>query len=101
MRRSCRRGWLACCFREENLEVLQHHGAVSTAAALQRLGHADLADRLVAWAYRNDPAGAMELFEATLRAAGLERRDDVELDDLDTLLGEVFAVADELDRGAP
>ena len=43
------------CFQNERLDVLRWHGAVSTAIALHRLGHDDLADRFVAWAHAERP----------------------------------------------
>ena len=89
------------CFQNERLDVLRWHGAVSTAIALHRLGHDDLADRFVAWAHANDPIGVMEKFASRLDAAGLPTTTIDPGDDLETLLVEVFAVAERLDSTEP
>ena len=88
------------CFRDEHLAVLQWHGATSTALALHRIGRDDLADRLVAWGYQNDATDTMRMFAAVLEIAGLPTRQVDEHVDLDALIDQVFAVADELDRSA-
>ena len=88
------------CYREEHRNLLLWRGATSTAIALHRVEHTDLAHRFVAWAYKNDTQGIMEAlgFADLLEIAGLTT-DDVELeDDLDTLLDELFTVAGELDQ---
>ena len=89
------------CFQNERHDVLRWHGAVSTAIALHRLGHDDLADRFVAWAHANDTIGAMEKFTTRLDAAGLPTTTIDPGDDLDILLVEVFTVADRLDDIKP
>lgn len=88
------------CYHQEHLDVLRWHGAVSTALALQRLGHTGLADRFVAWAYRNDPIEIMASanFGGLLEIAGLPTAQVDVASDLDTLLGELFEIADGLDR---
>jgi hypothetical protein len=80
--------------------MLLWRGATSTAIALHRIEHTDLAHRFVAWAYKNDTAGIMEAlgFADLLEIAGLTTEEvDLE-DDLDTLLDELFTVASELDQ---
>jgi hypothetical protein len=89
------------CFQNESHDVLQWHGATSTALALHRLGHDDLADRFIKWAYANDTAYAMELFGPRLEAAGLPTTTIDREDDLETLITEVYAVADQLDGIEP
>jgi hypothetical protein len=87
-------------FRSESINVLAWHGAASTALALARLGHRDLAERLVVWARSSDPGGVMPRFERTLAAGGLHvQRDDV-ADDIEDLINEVIAIADDIDRNA-
>jgi predicted ATPase len=89
------------CYLREHMYVLRWRGATSTALALHRLGHGELADRFVAWAHRNDSVGAMgRHFNGLLEAAGLPTRVVDEAIDLDTLLADLFAIADELDGGA-
>jgi predicted ATPase/class 3 adenylate cyclase len=87
-------------FRSEGINVLAWHGAVSTAVALDRLGRRDLAERLVRWARQSDPGGVMPRFERTLAAAGMYVERAESFDDLDDLIDEVIAFADELDRHA-
>jgi predicted ATPase len=88
------------CYREEHRYMLLWRGATSTAIALHRIEHTDLAHRFVAWAYKNDTAGIMEAlgFADLLEIAGLTTEEvDLE-DDLETLLDELFTVASELDQ---
>jgi predicted ATPase len=88
--------WLCC--REERIDVLRWRGVTATAIALHRVGLDDLADRLVAWAYQHDPTGVMaRLFDGFLEIAGLPTTEIDQPGDLDTLINELFAVADELD----
>ena len=90
------------CYRNEHIEVLGWRGATSTAVTLHRLGRTDLADRFVAWAYSRDTADVMpSLFGDVLALAGLSRTAIDQPDELATLLDELFAVADEIDRRAP
>ena len=90
------------CFQNEHIDVLRWHGAVSTALALHRLGRDDLADRFVAWAYAHDPTDIMAgSFARLLEIAGLPTVEVDERGDLDALIDELFAVADELDGRAP
>ncbi|MEP6658304.1 MAG: adenylate/guanylate cyclase domain-containing protein, partial [Acidimicrobiales bacterium] len=88
------------CLRNEHLETLGWHGATSTALALQRLGRTPLADRFANWVYRNDPGdnAARTLMSEVLEIAGLPTAQVDGNDDLDTLIDELFAVADELDH---
>ena len=85
-------------FRSESINTLAWHGAVSSAIAVDRLGHRGLSDRLVSWALREDPGGVMDRFNRTLAAAGLEHERPVSTDDLDALIDEVIAIADQLER---
>ena len=88
------------CLRNERLERLGWHGATSTALALQRLGRTSLADRFASWVYRHDlgdTAGGMSIREV-LEIAGLPTAQVDENDDLDALIDELFAVADEIDH---
>ncbi len=85
------------CYENQHLDVLQFHGAVSTAVALHRLGHDDLAHRFVAWAYANDTTEAMQGFADRVEAARLPTIKIEPEDDLEALIAEVFAVADGLD----
>jgi hypothetical protein len=86
------------CFRNERLEHLRWHGAVSSAVALQRLGRTALAVRFVGWLYRNDLGDmAARNFRPMLETAGLPTARVEGNDDLDALVEELFAVADELD----
>jgi predicted ATPase len=85
-------------FRSEGINVLAWHGAVSSAVAVDRIGRRDLAERLVHWARQSDPGGVMARFERTLAAAGLHVGRAESSDDLDDLIDEVIAIADELDR---
>jgi predicted ATPase len=89
------------CYQNERIDVLRWQGAVSTAIALHRIGHDDLADRFVSWAYASDPVGAMEVFADRLEAAGLSTTTVDHGDDLETLIAEVFTVADRLDGIEP
>ena len=89
------------CYQNERIDVLRWHGAVSTAIALHRIGHDDLADRFVSWAYANDPVEFMEAFADRLEAAGLPTTAVDRGDSLETLIAETFAVADRLDRTEP
>jgi predicted ATPase/class 3 adenylate cyclase len=86
------------CYRDEHIDVLQWHGATSTALALHRIGRDDLADRFVAWAYQNDPMQTMYMFADVLEIAGLPTTHVDEPGDLASLIEQGFAVADELDR---
>ena len=85
------------CYQNEHLDVLQFHGAVSTALALRRLGHDDLSDRFVAWSYANDTTETMPLFASRLEAGGLSVTKFESGDDLETLIAEVLTMADRLD----
>jgi predicted ATPase len=85
------------CYQNERIDALQWHGAVSTAIALLRLGHDDLADRFIGWAHANDSTGVMETFTPRLEAAGLPTTIVSPGDDLEALIAEVFTVADHLD----
>jgi hypothetical protein len=87
------------CYRNELLEVLKFHGAVSTAVALRRLGPHDLADRFAAWYYANDTVD--QLFVRRLAAAGFSPTSVESNDDLDTLVDEVLELADRLDGIEP
>jgi hypothetical protein len=78
--------------------VLAWHGAVSSAVALDRLDRRDIADRLVHWARESDPGGVMTRFERTLRSAGLHVEPSCATDDLESLIDEVIAIADDLER---
>jgi predicted ATPase len=89
------------CYQNERLDVLRWHGAVSTAVALHRLGYDDLADRFVSWAYANDNIEVMDVFRPRLEAAGLPTAAIDPEDDLDTLIAEVYTVADRLDGIEP
>ncbi len=84
------------CFFDEHLDVLRYHGAVSTALALHRLGHDELADRFVAWAYANDTLEVMGVFAHRLEVGGLPTTTVESLDDLPTLVEELFAFAEGL-----
>ena len=85
-------------FRSESINTLAWHGAVSSAIAVDRLGRRDLTDRLVSWALRSDPGGVMVRFKRTLAAAGLDHEPAASTDELDTLIDEVLAIADRLER---
>jgi predicted ATPase/class 3 adenylate cyclase len=85
-------------FRSESINTLVWHGAVSSAAAVERLGHHDLAARLVSWALLSDPGGVMGRFSRTLAAAGLDMTTLDSYDDLEALIDEVIEIADGLDR---
>jgi predicted ATPase len=92
--------WICC--QNEHIEVLQVHGAVSTAIALHRLGRDDLADRFVAWARANENfTELLEKFTALLEVAGLPTDHVASEDKLEALIAEVFAVADGLDGIKP
>jgi hypothetical protein len=87
------------CFRGEVLDTLLWHGAVSTALALHRLGHTDLADRFVALARQTDVTGFMPSnFDPLLEIAGLPTREVSERQNVDALIDELFVIADEVDR---
>ena len=87
-------------FRDELIEVLAWHGAVSSAVALDRLGHRELAERFVRWGRLADPGGVMERFGRTLGVSGLDAVSvgGAEPDELDTLIEELIVLADRLDR---
>lgn len=85
------------CYQNEHLDVLQFHGAVSTALALRHLGHDDLSDRFVAWSYSNDITDVMPKFASRLEAGGLSVTRIEPEDDLETLIAEVLILADRLD----
>lgn len=57
-----------------------------------------LTDRLISWARRTDPGGVMFRFKRTLAAAGLDHEPSASTDELDTLIDEVIAIADQLER---
>jgi hypothetical protein len=88
------------CYQNERLDVLQWHGATATAIALHRLGHTALADRLVAWTLA-EGTELRELFGLSLDAAGLPTSAVEPGADLDTVIAEVYAVADQLDGLEP
>jgi predicted ATPase len=86
------------CYRDEHLDVLRWRGATSTAVALHRAGLDELAGRLVAWAELHDPTGAeSRLFGDALKIADLPTTGIDQPGDLETLINELFALADELD----
>ena len=85
-------------FRDQSLFTLAWHGAVSSAIALDRVGHRNLGERFVWWARDSDPGGVMARFGPTLAAAGLDVPESDRLEDLDTLIDEVIALANDLDR---
>jgi hypothetical protein len=86
------------CYRNEHLDMLGLHGATSTAVALHRVGRSDLAERFIAWAYRHDPTSFMAVgFADVLESAGLAAPQVDHSDDLDVLIEELLAIADELD----
>ncbi|MEY2400682.1 MAG: hypothetical protein QOJ08_793 [Ilumatobacteraceae bacterium] len=85
-------------FRNECINVLAWHGAVSSAVALDRLDRRGLGERLVRWARQSDPGGVMPRFERTLQAAGLHVERSGPGDDLESLIDEVIAFSDEVDR---
>lgn len=85
-------------FREDpNLTVLRHHGCVSTALALHRLGLDDLAQRFAAWVVRDFEATPLEELLHVLATAGINVPQEVPAEDLDTLIDELFAMADQID----
>ena len=88
------------CYQNERLDILQWHGATATAIALHRLGRTDLADRFVAWTLAQE-THVREVFGPRLDAAGLPTTVVEPRDDLDTLIAEVYAVADQLDGLEP
>lgn len=63
-------------------------------------GSVSLAERLVRWARGSDPGGVMARLSRTLATAGLDVQPSGECDDLEALIDQVIAVADELDRRA-
>jgi predicted ATPase/class 3 adenylate cyclase len=83
--------------RELALSIVDHHGAISTATALDRLSHHDLARRLVGWYATDADARARQLFDHIVAAAGLQVPEQPTSQTLDELLEEVFAIADALD----
>lgn len=85
-------------FRDQSLYTLAWHGAVSSAITLDRVGHRDVAERFVWWAPESDPGGVMARFAPTLAAAGLDVPESDRSEDLDTLIDEVIALANDLDR---
>lgn len=91
------------CYQNERIDILRWHGAVSTAIALHRLGRDDLADRFVSWARASDPVGLLleGVFADRIEAAGLPTTTVDSGDDLETLIAEVFVVADRLDGFEP
>jgi predicted ATPase/class 3 adenylate cyclase len=90
-----REGWTCC--RNEHLDVLKWLGATATAAALQRVGHVDLAERFVAWACEDETIDARTMFSAVIEDAGVTMRHFDHPLDLDELLTELFRLADDLD----
>ena len=88
------------CYQNERHDVLQWHGATATAIALHRLGRPDLADRLVAWTFAQG-SHVRDVFGPSLDAAGLPTTVVERRGDLDTLIAEVYAVADQLDGLEP
>ena len=74
------------------------NGATATAVALHRLRKDLLADRFAIWAMR-DTVGIMEPygFATRLKVAGLPTTHIDQHDELDTLIDELLAIADELD----
>jgi predicted ATPase len=89
-------------YREQGLSGMGWLGATATAIALHRLGHTDLADRLAAWALRNDPWGVMPgYFADLLQLVGLPTTPVDQDLDLDVLIDEVVALADGLDATSP
>lgn len=91
------------CCREQHIDVLRHLGVVATALALHRLGHADLADRFIAFGHSNGPLGGMSRtwFGRLLEIVGLPTATIEPTDDLNTLLEDLFTVADGLDTPSP
>ncbi len=85
------------CYQDQHLDGLRWRGAVSTALALHRLGRDDLADRFVAWMYRDDSSDVASMFDFELDLAGLPTMKVDRPDDLADLIDELFVVADELD----
>ena len=81
------------------LTIIKHHGAISTATALDRLGHHDLANRLIAWFASDADDRTKSAYANVLAAAGHKLPELPTAQNLDELLREVFAFADELDRG--
>ncbi len=87
------------CFLDQRLLQKRWQGAVATAVALQRLGHIELADRYASWALRHDPVGASRgLYGEVLEIAGLPTAQVERNEDLDVLIDELFAFADQLDQ---
>jgi predicted ATPase len=86
------------CLVDGQLDIQRWHGAVASAIALHRLGHTSLADRFIAWAQRDDPLDVVgTMFGDVLHAAGLPTAEGVGDDDLPCLLGELRAIASQLD----
>ena len=75
----------------------------ATALALHSLGHDDLADRFIAWGHSNDTHGVMSrtMFGGLLEIVGLPIATIEPTDNLDTLLEDLFTVADGLDTQSP
>jgi predicted ATPase len=88
------------CFQEQHLDVLCWHGATATAIALHRLGHDDLANRFIAWVRVTVDTELSDHFLGRAEAAGLPTVVVESHDDLDTLIAETYAIADELDRAS-
>jgi hypothetical protein len=89
-------------FRVEQIDGMQWLGATATSLAVHRIGRTDLADRLAGWALGSDRYGIMPgLFTEVLRLAGLPTAPVEVDDDIDALIDEVLAVADELDGIEP
>ena len=88
-------------YRDQHYEGFAWNGATATAVALHRLGKDLLADRFASWAMR-DTLGVMDYLglATRLKAAGLPVTHIDQDDDLDALIDELFAVADELDANA-
>jgi hypothetical protein len=86
------------CLRNEHLDRLKWHGATSTAIALQRLGRPALAGRFADWVYVYGLGDAANVFGEVLEIAGLPNAQVHHDDDLDSLIDELFAVADEIDH---
>jgi predicted ATPase len=85
------------CYQDQHIDVLRWHGVSATAIALHRLGHDDLADRFVAWLLANDTVGVATHFMIRIEAAGLPTAVAEPVDDLETLIAETYAIADQLD----
>jgi predicted ATPase len=94
-----REPWLT--YHDLRADSMRWGGATSTALALQRLGHTALADRFAAWARRHDTVGIMSTYyDVVLEIAGLPTAPVDGDDDLETLVRELFVMADRLDVAA-